>query len=161
MERSSGVLTFPDRWNADEDRVVVFVGEQPGKTDEQGPIEAFRSGYSAQRLSWLMNCRDIDDFKKKYYRINLLPEFHDTWLGDEAEQAAGTMISMTNRRAVFILCGKKVAAAFHVGDLSFFIEKNVGFVTLVVMPHPSGKNRWWNFKTNVAIAVTMLRRYRK
>lgn len=45
-----------------------------------------------------------------------------------------------------ILVGKRVAAAMELGHLDFF-ETHGG---CVIVPHPSGRNLWWNDAANVA-----------
>lgn len=47
-----------------------------------------------------------------------------------------------------LLLGYRVAAAFGVRR-EYFARQKIGTATAVVVPHPSGVNRWWNDSENV------------
>ncbi len=59
-----------------------------------------------------------------------------------------------------LLAGKRVARAFRLGSPTYFEETRVeGIdVPVVVVPHPSGVNRWWNDRGNAADARKFLER---
>lgn len=139
--------------------VTFFIGEMPGGKEVEGK-PAFDKGFSAMRLSKLMDCPDVEEFKRKYYRMNVFESIQE-WDADEARVWAALFCSMANRPTTAILCGAKVHAAFGLVMRRPFEVVRRGYIQLVLMPHPSGLNRWWNDPANVELAKRELSKYRR
>jgi len=55
-----------------------------------------------------------------------------------------------------VLVGGKAAAAFGFENVAPLSKPNCRYY---VMPHPSGLNRWWNDKNNIAEAIRFLKEH--
>jgi uracil-DNA glycosylase len=42
-----------------------------------------------------------------------------------------------------VLLGQHVAKAFGLGRAPYFAPRRVGAADMMVLPHPSGVNKWW------------------
>lgn len=62
-------------------------------------------------------------------------------------------------RRQLVLVGKRVAGAFGVRAGYLEWQRPILGVRVVVFPHPSGVNRWWNDPSNVARARDFLRSF--
>ena len=83
------------------------------------------------------------------------------WSVPVARQRAGELVGQRpEARIVFVLLGRKVAAAFGLGDVPVFrvVERakdstygpvGEAWTRLVLLPHPSGRNRMWQDPTTV------------
>lgn len=132
----------------------LLVGQAPSCGSEGRPAFDGRSGY---RLASIFGCPLRDVFEC----VNLL----DRWPGKsasgkgdgfplgEARAAAGRVkaerVAPFSGRCV-VLCGANVARAWSApkGFLYWRGSLEVSGYRLVVIPHPSGMNRWWNKTDN-------------
>lgn len=82
--------------------------------------------------------------------VNLLARFPgkagkgDRFPPPEGRRRAVQLLPALRRRPITVLAGRAVARAFGVEAWPYFLERRVEGALLVVMPHPSGVNRWWN-----------------
>ncbi len=125
---------------------VLFVGQGPSQHgDPWKPLE----GIVAVRLAELLGIHPVN-FIKKYARINLNTE----WIGKagkgdvfdvvEGRRAAKNLLmgSWTH----YVLLGRNVADCFGLEidePLQMFCAEGADKHYLL-LPHPSGINRWWN-----------------
>lgn len=140
--------------------MILLVGEAPAPSD--GPLapgEAL-TGSSGRRIASLAGLA-WDDYLALTERVNLFDELPPIWLPYEAREAARLIIPrMYDRRT--ILLGQKVAAAFGLAGGEAMLEwatrwtSDIAGAEVAIVPHPSGRNRWWNDRANVARASTFL-----
>jgi hypothetical protein len=107
--------------------------------------EAFAGGYSACRLARLVGV-PVAELPGVFSMVNLLGPEDDgaAWPASRARAAAGILRAALGGRRLLVLCGRRVASAFGVGELPFFERARSGSFDVVVVPHPSGRSRWWN-----------------
>lgn len=142
---------------------LLFVGAAPSRTsDPTRPL----SGRSGKRLEALLG-RPLRDEEK----TNLLPEWPGRRGFPNGEKAKGDDLARHRLRMRFsarviervienraiVLLGEEVARAFLFDYVVFSgaLCSNNNFV--VVFPHPSGINRWWNDEEHVDLARRVLR----
>ena len=99
-------------------------------------------------------------YLRAFERRNLLP----AWPGKSGkgdafpmEEARAAAAGMDVRGRTVVCCGRKVAGAFGV-RAGFLSETEKDGAAFVVLPHPSGVNRWWNSRSNRRRARRLLRR---
>ena len=140
---------------------VLIIGQAPAQKDDRtSPL----SGRTGRRLATLMNM-DMEEFRTTFDRANLLNRFpgHRVGAGDAFPIQQATINAHKlmqnnppdNYRAV-ILLGKNVARAFNLQNPEFFQWDRTHRPFTVVIPHPSGLNRWWNEKSNQRVARKFL-----
>lgn len=135
---------------------TLIVGECPSRTNDgsaagkQGPLD----GPSGARLARLIGV-SLQEFLDGFDRVNLFPEHvpYKDWDLLQAETAAWRMMNDPGRGEI-ILLGRRVERAFYHGcrDKQFFrpFVSSIRFAQHVtVVPHPSGRNRFWNTPDNV------------
>jgi hypothetical protein len=145
---------------------LVLIGEAPGPNTDPAfplfPLPARSAGYYLCKLTGLSTAGYLRTFE----RHNLLQEHpghnangrgKDRWPVREARAAAGAMLPFLAGRRV-ILVGRRVAEAFGQPRelLDFFswqevhvkrwrpLDERPGPVSLTCIPHPSGRNHWYN-----------------
>ncbi len=142
----------------------IIVGEAPGRGRAGRPAAgkvpaAFGLGPSAGRLARLAGLGDSASLHRAFTVVNLVgqPVAGFRWPAEEARHVA-TVLSQSVDGGRFVLCGRRVAAAFGLrpGVPYFEWVRRPGFAAAVV-PHPSGKNRWWNERRNLARAKRFFR----
>jgi uracil-DNA glycosylase len=144
---------------------IAIVGQAPGPNN--GRRRAFE-GPCERRLAALLGV-DVRDLRERVRMVNLLDEFPgdagrhrgkgDAFPLDRAREAARRkpLVGMT------ILAGRNVATAYGIRNALYFRWITVGWskdtapVLVVVIPHPSGVNRWWNRRKNRLQARSFLR----
>src|SRR5436190_20238329 len=57
------------------------------------------------------------------------------------------------------LSGKNVARCFGFRDVPFLAEIHIYGRRVLIFPHPSGTNRWWNERRNERRARQLLQRF--
>ena len=134
---------------------ILLVGEAPGKKVEQHPnlwLRPDSSGknHSANRLLSFTGWT-VKQYLEIFDRTNFYETAQNNKLNgntfpmprhfDRAEQLLNRMDTKCCGRAV--LLGRRVTKAFGMKPEWF---KWVGGI--VAIPHPSGRNRWWNNKGN-------------
>lgn len=127
----------------------LIIGQAPGpNTNPNTPLHP--KHYSGRVLCEAMGLQPYD-YLRLFERTNLLGHYpgkkqggEDRFPIAEARVAARALRPLFAGRQV-ILLGRNVADAFHgYGGVPFLHwHKHVA-----VIPHPSGRNRWWNDPTN-------------
>lgn len=167
-------------------RPYLLIGEAPNPATENRPelwLLPDRSGvrHAANRLlaysGW-----DFNTFLKAFDRTNLLhtcpprgPSGFDFPMEKAKAGAARLMPRRSNYRG-FVLLGRRTASAFpnwekplgkaiKVDDVDYF-QWAVAYaaelrVHAVIVPHPSGTNRWWNEPANVELAKKFFAKLRR
>ena len=134
---------------------IVFIGQAPSRTgDAKDPL----GGRLAIKLAGLLGV-DESVYFEKTVRMNVF----DHWPGArgkgddfplrEAKDRVAKVVMRIPDGWPVVLLGKSVAAAFSV-KADYF--KWAGFV--VVAPHPSGINHFWNSRSNRERARKFFRR---
>jgi hypothetical protein len=90
----------------------------------------------------------------EYDSINLLPPDPQgtSWDAEKAEEVAVTWMEKFRAYDQCLLAGARVARAFHLGGgMGRLMGKSTCAcgVRVVVIPHPSGLNRFWNSRIKV------------
>jgi uracil-DNA glycosylase len=140
----------------------LIIGEAPSKNEDPARIVPI-GGRIGRRLADCCGL-SLEDFLNHFDRMNLLDARQDTKeKGFEFDVAAAmrraTMLrsEWTSPRIV-ILLGSRVQQAFRFGQYPpFWPIALLNGVTVYVMPHPSGVNRWWNDLDNVLRASGFMR----
>lgn len=107
----------------------------------------------AKEINWgaLRDSRRLlTRFASSCEHVNLLKR----WPGYDRRGSAFPLIGAQRRARLIhespsphrarILAGRRVAAAFNLYDFDYFEALDVDGHDYVVVPHPSGVNRWWN-----------------
>lgn len=79
------------------------------------------------------------------------------WSLPAARRGAELIISARTRHDVIVLCGAKVATAFGVEYRPFMTHRRNRAPQLIVLPHPSGRNRAWHAPNAIASGRNVLR----
>jgi hypothetical protein len=130
---------------------VVIIGEAP--TDGSPYALEGRGGARLAEyagLSWAQ-------YLTRTERHNLISRPVDAWPTREARDAAQAVWpSLLGRRT--ILLGQNVARAFGVGEvpLRWRVVDDHG-TEVAIVPHPSGRNLWWNDPEHRSAARRFLR----
>lgn len=94
-------------------------------------------------------------YLRVFDRVNLLQQFpgkhkrDDKFPMAQARIAAGAMWPMLRGREV-VLVGRNVACAFDLSSIAFhnWMEIEEDDIRIAVVPHPSGRNLWYNSELN-------------
>ena len=123
---------------------TLVVGMAP--TGDAAPL----SGPSGKRLAALAG---VDTLSRRFAVLNLLDRPVAGWPLFEAREAASRMREGLSGRRV-ILLGASVARAFGYEPAPLLKWRYDGRdeITYAVVPHTSGRNRWYNDPENVARA---------
>lgn len=138
---------------------ILFVGEQPGTPGGEAFVPYGRgTGVRLARLAGM----DPHAFRHTFEFINLMS--WGTWSVPSARMAAFQIMPTAKRVGArrIVLLGKRVAEAWGYGDHNkapYFREFGDDGLRVVVIPHPSGRNRMWNDTRNVKRAEKLLRRW--
>lgn len=143
---------------------VLLIGQAPGpNTDPELPLYPVPRTSAGGRLQQMMKLTRAQ-YLKNFERINLLNEYPGTHKRDdkfpirEARLAARTLRPLLAGRSV-VLVGRNVARAFQL-DIPFHVwghlqarracvlNKTSGLSRVAVVPHPSGRNHWYNKAEN-------------
>jgi hypothetical protein len=101
-----------------------------------------------------MGLQDRSDLLARVECVNVLRAYPgpegdkgDAFPLDEARRASARLYRRLKGRRVLV-AGKRVAAAFGMrAEYLEWVDHEAGFEA-VVIPHPSGVNRWWNEPKN-------------
>jgi uracil-DNA glycosylase len=135
----------------------VFIGQAPSRHgDPTKPL----TGSPGRKLAALAAMTSME-FYLSTVRTNVLPRYvgasggGDAFPMADARSRAVEMVAELDGRVV-VFVGRSVAEAFGCGEEWFDWEEgrfSVGDLTVkyrrAVMPHPSGRNRFWNDSRNV------------
>lgn len=137
---------------------VYIVGEAPSRSsDPRDPI----TGVCGAKLAAFSGL-SLDEFRTTFERVNLLKEWPGVADGAKGTAWSAQLSVLAMVRALslmrnspsstFVLLGKRVGRAFGVERNEYFVRQK-GFDDFhrhefVVVPHPSGINRWYNSEEN-------------
>lgn len=147
-----------------EDDRPVLMGQAPSRLTQSrsGNSEppAF-SGLSGSRLAAIVGVSQ-ERLLTLFDARNLLHRFPgrsgvkgDSWCADEARAEARRLLPHLRGRTV-VIAGSAVAAAFGVTGKPLERVEREG-VTFILLPHPSGVNRFYNSVTNCRAVRRLLR----
>lgn len=153
----------------------VLVGEAPNRAGESTNLHlkliARARGevpeYNASPRTYAAHLRTADPilaaFASETLHLNLL----ETWPGkdfpldDGIEQATVLWTTLKTsakpRRCSVMFAGRKVARCFGVA-LAYWSPAELDDIRVIVVPHPSGLNRYWNLKDHRREAYAGLKR---
>lgn len=130
----------------------VIIGESnPFGGDEHFALYDEPESCTGDRLCRMVMGLRSETYRASFERRNLLRG--SKWSAPRAREAAAKLCSDLPGQRVWILLGKKVAAAFFssqkIDAPCLFVPGNgVAFKnTAVLLPHPSGLNRMWADRT--------------
>ena len=137
--------------------VPLLIGQAPGlNTRPDLPLYPVPATMTGGRLAALMGLTPRE-YLVRFERINLLQEYPGRTGRDDkfpmgvARAAAGAIKPLLSDRVV-VLVGRNVANAFG-HDTPFHQWSEPGFCRmLAVVPHPSGRNHWYNDPANRELA---------
>ena len=144
-------------------RKPLLVGQAPGpNTDPTRPLYPNPSHLSGGRLAEIMGL-DPREYLRRFDRINLLYRHPGRWPGKNddkwpeklARVAAEAVRPLVRDRDV-ILVGRNVARAFGLAETPFHARLPDA---TVVIPHPAGRNHWYNDPVNRKEAHEFWTRY--
>jgi uracil-DNA glycosylase len=122
--------------------LMLIVGEQPSARGNGSPF----SGPSGERLTDLIG----RDWRIVMSAVNLMPS--GVWKREEMRAVGKRMrekLARDQHFKVVLLAGRTVADAFGFAQTEPFFKRLVRrSVHYYIIPHPSGKNRWWNDSKN-------------
>lgn len=143
MEKSAKAYHFFDR--------PLLIGES-SHTPEKRPFD----GVGGRKIAKMCGLSDLFDFFETTNLFLTLPlnsENGDPFPMAEAKAVAERLKIVLEDRSVF-LAGKRVAEAFGILHPVYFEQLNPDWcVRAWIIPHPSGRNRWWNDRENVRKAT--------
>lgn len=137
------------------DKRLLLIGQAPGPNTD--PAEPLPTEPKTGTLGRLCHFIDIDpeEFVAFVQRVNLLQYHPGRWRRDdvfprrEARIAARAVLPLIQGRNVVML-GRNVSQAFGVPELMPFhkwVDCDHLGVFFSVVPHPSGRNHWYNSPT--------------
>lgn len=129
----------------------LIVGEAPNKKGRPGDTSI--AGRCGKKLAELCGCT-LDEYLDVFERRNVL----STYPGASGKGSAFSSPAIKRRATILrrafrpgrtvILLGYRSARAFGV-KAKYFEPVKVGSAAAIVVPHPSGINRWYNDPANV------------
>lgn len=137
----------------------LLIGQAPGpNTLPSHPLFPAPSTSTGARLQRMMGL-SRSEYLRQFDRMNLLRAYPGAWAnGDKfpltAARVAAQAIEPLLRDRVVVLVGRNVAEAFGHGHLDFFVweEAPAWGYHFATIPHPSGRNHWYNRPENLARA---------
>jgi uracil-DNA glycosylase len=138
---------------------LVIFGERPGpNTDPDKPLHIHTTTGAAERLRELLGMS-----KKEYYETSRYNVADDPWTSTASSVARGKVLyRMDKHRAMmqnarFIFLGR---AAANAAPRAFRnAEFGVQYGDVMVIPHPSGRNRYYNSQANKLFIEESLRKF--
>lgn len=124
----------------------LLVGECPGRTGGQ-PLEG-AIGYRLAELAGLT----YEEYLERTERTNLFDAHQPTWDAPAARLQAWSLVAMATAwdpwpGRYIMLLGRRVAVAFGFEDARWMEPRGLSTIW-VALPHPSGRNRWYNDPEN-------------
>ena len=145
---------------------ILLVGEDFGRSPLRYHSDRYAlTGRSGERVAELAGLGFPTEYARVFARSNVV-ELPSGWSDpDEVRDGLFRLAPMMLRAPRTILLGRRVAAAFGLLDLELLewkqwqVRSDRPMVAPEIsrLPHPSGRNRWWNDPTNVRLAETFLR----
>lgn len=131
----------------------LLIGQAPGpNTDPRMPLYPLPKTATGGRLASFMGLT-THQYLRTFDRVNVLQDFPGKCKRDdkfplrEARIAASAMRPLLAGREV-ILVGRNVATAFGFAEMPFHSVLMESDCDIYVVPHPSGRNHWYNSETN-------------
>lgn len=139
---------------------VLMIGQAPGKAGALPGTELV-GGYTGERLRRAFG-GTLWQYVRRFERRNLLREFPgagpfgDRFPRTEAAEAARSIAPLLRGRKVLFV-GIAVAQAFRLrgSPMTWHTDPTLG-CEWAVLPHPSGRNPWWNSHENREQAARFL-----
>lgn len=133
----------------------TMIGEAPGYMGE-GKLPL--AGWGGDRIAGLARMRGHQELREHFELINLL-DYYPGLSGrgaskgaafpkDEGRDEAQKLIDEGELQPPLFFLGHRVATAFGLKRTEYFKWTEVEGLPVVVLPHPSGVNRWWNSEEN-------------
>lgn len=138
---------------------ALIVGQAPSRaTDGQPPF----SGRSGERLARLLGVTpaELGDVAELVNLVERWPGKRgrgDAFPIVEARDMA-TALTKFSQHERFVLCGGQVARSFGL-DLIPLVAARHANRTVMLVPHPSGLNRWWNDEEHERATSAALRSF--
>jgi hypothetical protein len=131
------------------DRLLI-IGEAP--SNDGAPLEG-QVGATIAEYAGI----SIEEYLARTERHNLFPQPILIWHDGQARQNAIDIWPSLIGRTTLLL-GRNVTLAFglHPPDLSLTWKHPNEDVEIAMLPHPSGRNRWWNDPENRSAARRFL-----
>lgn len=163
MADAVAIIETEQRKYPGDDR-PVFIGQAPSKHgDPRYPL----TGRPGRRLAELASMVPME-FYLSTVRVNILPEYAgengqgDAFPMPEARRRALQLAPKLDKRTV-VFVGRRVAEAFGCRQGWFKWDEcyvdvagHVVAIRYAAIPHPSGRNRFWNDPRNVQEARTFM-----
>lgn len=130
----------------------LIVGEAPNRS---GSYRTPCEGRVGRRLAACCGL-SFDDYLRRFERTNVFARPPARWRIAVARRRAWRLVRGRFGDRVVVVLGRRAAAAFGLFD--YFVWTRVGRARVTVVPHPSGRNRYWNDPARVARAARFMRR---
>jgi uracil-DNA glycosylase len=141
----------------------VLVGEDYGHAPEQYARERYAlTGRSGERLAWLAGVAPLR-FYARTVRLDVVRRPEDWRDARVVMEGLDLVLSRIDEaRLPVIAVGQRAAGALGVAHLPLLTwcswrPEDPSSIPVAVMPHPSGRNRWWNYDANVEAARAFMR----
>jgi hypothetical protein len=136
----------------------LLVGECAGRHYVPGlPLHTYPPGAAGDRLSRILRMDHVE-YLRTFDRVNLCDR---TW--DSARAYCRAMALMDGRHRKFVLLGRRVAKAFGVNTnlVLTVVQLHPGprSAEALLLPHPSGRCRYWNDEMDRARARVALNEF--
>lgn len=156
MSKQSQIDALRDFWGPK----IVIVGQQPNANDPEDPLAPDNPMWAGYRLMSLAGLTP-GEYRDRFQRINLNYEAESKFRVSTPQRHRAMDIFTTVREDdILVILGTAVEKAFK-GLLPplqpCIIQKAHRNVDVVLIPHPSGLNRWWNDPMNTKLAVETLK----
>jgi len=134
----------------------LLIGECPGRAGGL-PLE----GAIGRRIAELAGLT-FTEYLERTERVNLFVEPQPMWSATKARFQAWSLVASVTAYApwdhrVVLLLGRRVTAAFGLGQREWLLPLTGASGTWVACPHPSGRNRWYNHLQNRERLAAFLR----
>lgn len=152
----------------------LIIGQAPGRdTKAEFPMYPLPKGRAGDRLMKLMGL-DMRDYLKLFDRMNLIEWFPGASVDGDKFPMRVARVAATGARPLLagrtvIMVGRGVSSAFGLDKQEFLewaempvrrrciVSKAPWKARVAVVPHPSGRSRWYNEGENRELAEKFLR----
>jgi len=138
---------------------VGLIGQAPSRRGDPSKPLAGPNGRKIARLAG-MSYEELMACRRRHLNTRYNGKHRN---GDSFDHAKGNInaadVLLDWRVERIVLLGKNVARCFGFRDLPFLAEIRIYGRRFLLLPHPSGINRWWNERRNEQRARQLLRRF--
>jgi hypothetical protein len=131
---------------------LVLIGEAPERRLACVTALEGRIGRRIARLAGV----PLATYLHRTIRINIYDQPPERWNRGEARKRAKAILAELTPGARVVIFGRKAIDACGFAGYGQWqwmtMWRPNGNVEVMLMPHPSGRNRWWNAPGNVALA---------